>query len=342
MQKVAVVSINTPGFEASKRFESAICTDFEVVLFYKDGFGDGGCGFGSLDEAMDKIWGFDVIVFFLATGIVVRKIAPKLVSKTSDPAVLVCDFAITGIVPLLSGHIGGANEFAEYVCARFDGCRAFVSTATDQTNSFAFDMYAKKNGFKIENISLLAPVSNGMINNQKVVVSAYPTIIEELKALIKKTNVEYKNYDEPLDFSAPTVAISPFAPQGAALWLQITDISLGVGMNRGTPKTEIATAVKSFLDEYELGMWQVGSVSSFEAKMDETGLLEYCDEIRIKPKFFKKEDINSLQNVFSPSKASEFFGIKGVAEPSAILGSKYKELFIKKRVYGAVTIAAAF
>jgi len=342
LQKVAIVSINTPGFEASKRLEREIRADYESVLFYKNGFGDGGVGFGTLDDVMDEIWRFDVIVFFLATGIVVRKIAPRLISKTSDPAVLVCDFGLTGIVPLLSGHIGGANEFAEYICRKVDGCRAFISTATDQTSSFAFDMYGKKNGFEICNIKALAPVSNGMINGQKVVVSTYPALIEELKGLIKKQNVEYKNYDEPLNDSSPTVVISPYAPNGSPLWLRITDISIGLGMNRGTKKQEIDDTLKSFLAECALEWRQVGSICSFEAKGDEIGLLEFCDGVGIKPKFFKKEDINSLQNDFSPSRAADFFGIKGVAEPSAILGSKYKELFIKKRVYGGVTVAAAF
>jgi len=81
---------------------------------------------------------------------------------------------------------------------------------------------------------------------------------------------------------------------------------------------------------------------SFEAKSDEVGLLEFCEKYNFLLKFFQKEDINSLQNKFSLSKATEFFGIKGVAEPSAVLGSKYKELFIKKKVYGGVTLAAAF
>ena len=53
-------------------------------------------------------------------------------------------------------------------------------------------------------------------------------------------------------------------------------------------------------------------------------------------------DINSLENDFSKSASTKFFGLKGVAEPSAILSSKYKELIIKKEVYNThVTIAGA-
>lgn len=342
MQKVAVVSINTPGFDASLRVQKAILPAFETKLFYKEGFGSGGVGFGSLDEVMDEIWGFDIILFFLATGIVVRKIAPRLVSKTSDPAVLVADFGMSGVVPLISGHIGGANEFAEYLCEKFDGCKAFITTATDQTGSFAFDMYAKKMGFGIENISALAALSNAMINGSKVIVSSYPSIIEELKKLIKKESVEYKSPDEPLYFEYPTVVVSPFAPSSQALRLKIQKISIGVGMNRGTSAREIEEALEAFLDEHGLQRAQIESLCSFEAKSDEAGLLEFCKKSQIELKFFKKEDINMLQNEFSPSRASEFFGIKGVAEPSAVLGSKYKELFIKKRVFGGITIAAAF
>ncbi len=58
--------------------------------------------------------------------------------------------------------------------------------------------------------------------------------------------------------------------------------------------------------------------------------------------FFKKDDINSLEKEFTKSASTKFFGLKGVAEPSAVLASEYRELVIKKKVYfNAVTIALA-
>jgi cobalt-precorrin 5A hydrolase len=71
-------------------------------------------------------------------------------------------------------------------------------------------------------------------------------------------------------------------------------------------------------------------------------LLKLCDILNKPIRFFVKDDINQLQYDFSKSASTKFFGLKGVAEPSAILSSKYKELIIKKRVfYKSITIAIA-
>ena len=75
---------------------------------------------------------------------------------------------------------------------------------------------------------------------------------------------------------------------------------------------------------------------------DLKSLLEFAKQNNLKIDFFNKEDINSLQNDFSKSMATKFFGIKGVAEPASLLASKYKTLFLSKRIYGNTTIAASF
>jgi len=70
--------------------------------------------------------------------------------------------------------------------------------------------------------------------------------------------------------------------------------------------------------------------------------LEFANKYDFDIKFYEKDDINNLENDFSPSASTKFFDLKGVAEPSAILCSKYKELIIKKQVYNkSVTIAGA-
>ena len=50
------------------------------------------------------------LIFIMATGIVVRTIAPLLESKLTDPAVVVMDEKGQNIISLLSGHVGGAND----------------------------------------------------------------------------------------------------------------------------------------------------------------------------------------------------------------------------------------
>ncbi|BFM15814.1 hypothetical protein R50073_19970 [Maricurvus nonylphenolicus] len=67
----------------------------------------------------DKVQGAftdgDALILICATGIAVRTLAPVLVSKHDDPPVLVLDEAGRFVIPLLSGHEGGANEWGREV-----------------------------------------------------------------------------------------------------------------------------------------------------------------------------------------------------------------------------------
>ncbi|MCK5854303.1 MAG: cobalamin biosynthesis protein, partial [Sulfurovaceae bacterium] len=119
-------------------------------------------------------------------------------------------------------------------------------------------------------------------------------------------------------------------------------IYLGIGCNRDTPMSEIEEAVIEFLDAHQLRIEDVKNIGSFQAKADETGLLEFAKKYGFDIQFYEKDAINALENEFSQSASTKFFGLKGVAEPSAVLGSEYKELIMGKKVYfKSVTVAGA-
>ncbi|UZE97487.1 cobalt-precorrin 5A hydrolase [Alkalimarinus alittae] len=63
----------------------------------------------------------DRLILICATGIAVRTLAPVLGNKHQDPAVLVLDEQGQFVIPLLSGHEGGANDWANEVAEVIDG-----------------------------------------------------------------------------------------------------------------------------------------------------------------------------------------------------------------------------
>lgn len=267
----------------------------------------------------------------------VRKIAPYLEHKTKDPAVLVASLDLKKIIPLLSGHIGGANKLAEEIVQKIDGAISFTTTATDQTKTFAFDVFAKTNGFKIANIEKLARISNSLINRKNVSVVTYKEFFKDLKS----DNLDFIDIKNPKETKNPKVYITPQNITGELLLKP--PVFLGIGMNRGTTADEIEKAVEEFLQKHSLALSDIQAVGSFDAKSDEKGLLEFLEKHGFEKNFFTKEDINSLEKKFSKSKAEKFFEIKGVAEPSAYLLSKQKVIFAKKEVFNKkVTIAGAF
>lgn len=339
MLNIAIVTINQPSLNSACELISYM-DDFEVDIYGKKDLQHNLEHlniYNKLDDILPTAWEkYDAIICILAMGAVVRKIAPLLVDKATDPAVLVLNLALDKIVPLLSGHLGGANELADILSSRLPKCINFISTATDQTNTLAFEMEAKRNGWTIENIKALANISNRLLNKQIVKVATYKNIY---KSISKKENLELISFDKVDENS---VVISPFDYYKNTNLLLKPKIFLGIGCNRDTTFQEIEDAVNKFLKQYSLDIKQIQNIASFEAKKDEKGLLEFTDKYNFDIQFYEKKDINNLENDFSTSASTKFFGLKGVAEPSAILVSNYKELIIKKEVYNKkITIAGA-
>ena len=130
---------------------------------------------------------YDSLVCIMATGIVVRILAPLIVHKTSDPAVVVLDQKGKHAISLLSGHLGGANDLAREMAA-ISGGEAVITTATDVAGELSFDTFAKKYDMAIENIGQLKHISGALLAGKKVNVftnknakKLYPELAEEQK-----------------------------------------------------------------------------------------------------------------------------------------------------------------
>jgi cobalt-precorrin 5A hydrolase len=348
--KIAIATINDPSLNAAKKLLPHL-QGHECHVFNKSQeeseLGASFHIFKKVDDILPTAWAeFDAIIFIMATGAVIRKIAPHLKDKATDPAVLIMTLDLKRIIPLLSGHLGGANELALEITQKIKGCVNFVTTASDQIKVLAFDMFAKKHGFSISHLKSLAVVSNAIINKKQVQVVTYPCMIELVKGFegYKEENFVFISPDDLENFrdDLPSVYITPQKLPITALQIHPDAITLGLGMNRDTPTSEIANAVKRFCYEHGLEINQVKKLASFRAKADEVGLLEFADESKLEIDFFDEDAINALTEEFSPSQATKFFNIKGVAEPAALLASKNKTLFLSKRIYGGVTVAAAF
>jgi cobalt-precorrin 5A hydrolase len=113
---------------------------------------------------------FDQIVFFVSLGAVVRLIAPHLVSKETDPGILVVDDAAQYVIPVLSGHVGGANAFAEQLAGILKAI-PILTTASDARKTISVDILGRELGWIIEapkdNITR---VSAHMVNDESIAV----------------------------------------------------------------------------------------------------------------------------------------------------------------------------
>lgn len=92
-----------------------------------------------------------------------RQIAPHVRDKRTDPAVLVMDETAAFVVPLLSGHIGGANRLAAGLAA-FMGAVPVVTTAhLDIHGRFSVDAWAAQKGYSIGDMAAAKKVSAAIL-----------------------------------------------------------------------------------------------------------------------------------------------------------------------------------
>lgn len=116
-------------------------------------------------------WGRMDLIFIGAAGIAVRLIAAWVKDKYTDPAVLVLDEKGEYVIPLLSGHVGGAVELADRVAAWIKATSVHT-TATDVQRRFAVDVFARKNDLVITDREAAKSVSAAVLEGETAAIYA--------------------------------------------------------------------------------------------------------------------------------------------------------------------------
>ena len=124
---------------------------------------------GALKDQIGALFAtYDQIVFFVSLGAVIRLIAPHLQSKHQDPGVLVVDEAGRFVIPALSGHVGGANAFAEHLAALL-GATPVLTTASDVGQTLAVDLLGRELGWRLEAPKInVTRVSAHVVNGEPI------------------------------------------------------------------------------------------------------------------------------------------------------------------------------
>ena len=117
---------------------------------------------------------YDILIFICACGIAVRTISPFIKSKISDPAVIVMDEQFKYVIPILSGHLGGANRISQII-SNETGAKAVITTATDTGGKFSVDSFAKANSLYISDMKIAKAVSAAVLQNKNCLLYTSPS-----------------------------------------------------------------------------------------------------------------------------------------------------------------------
>ena len=289
---------------------------------------------GGLAALTEKLFHeVEALIFIGGCGIAVRAIAPHIVSKTSDPAVIVLDEQGKHVISLLSGHIGGANDLARRI-AGFTGGEAVVTTATDVNGRFSVDSWAARNGCVIDSMENAKEYAAAILKRDLPLASDFE-ICGNLPGGVFAGNE---------GACGVTVSVKTDAdPYETTLRLIPRILHIGVGCRRGTPMEKIRTSVLKVLDESGIYMKAIACVSSIDVKQDEAGLLEFCKAWKLPVCFYSADELLAAEGDFS---ASEFVkstvGVDNVCERAAMLSAgKNAKLIVKKTCLDGVTVAIA-
>ena len=271
----------------------------------------------------------DLYVSVGSVGICVRHIAPYVKSKVTDPAVIVIDELGEHIIPVLSGHIGGANEMARSIALSLKG-EAVITTATDINGKFAVDEWAARNGMVISSMKTAKDFAAAILERDLPLKSDLPIKGRLPSGMVSGDEGELGLYitwtkDEPFK---ETLRLIPKC------------LYLGIGCRRGTSKDAIEKAVNAVLESNKIDRRAITGIASIDLKKDEEGLLEYAETLGIAPKFYTADELKEVEGDFTPSEfVKGITGVDNVCERAALRNAA--RLITKKTAMDGVTVAVA-
>ncbi len=290
---------------------------------------------GSTASALAEAWGkVDALICIMAAGIVVRAIAPLLEDKRKDPAVLVLDQDGKFVIPLVSGHLGGANRLAMEV-ASITGGQAVITTASDVSGHTALDLWIRDLGLKTANPQLMSEIMTLLMNKGNLRVYSDSGLPPLPKDLLAADSMEQTD-----------IIITIRADLGEkitrqSLVLHPPALSLGIGCNRGTSAQKIDLAVRQTLSRFGIAQQALCGIASIDIKKDERGLLEFALAKGLPLRFFPARALDQVKGIQASETVKKATGARGVCEPAAILAAGNGPLIVEKQKWKDVTTAIA-
>lgn len=287
---------------------------------------------GSLQEWTKEMFQtMDAILFIGATGIAVRSIAPHIKSKASDPAVQVMDEMGNYVIPLLSGHLGGANALCTSIAKQFH-ITPIITSATDLHHVFAVDMFAQKNALTIHNMQLAKEISVSLLHHIPVSIACDLSYASDLPKGLTRNKTELGIY----------IGVYKKQPFHKTLTLIPKLLFVGIGCRRATSKEKLQTFLHEIFDSYRLLPEAIHCIASIELKKEEEGLCELASAYGVAFITYHGEELERVEGKFqSSSFVKAITTVDNVCERSAVKASNGGDLLIRKTSKNGISIAVA-
>ena len=310
-----------PGSNLYSSFESAATHPIpSIAIFIKEHFNR-----------------FEAFVFIGSLGICVRTIAPYVMDKHTDPAIVNVDSTGKYVVSVLSGHIGGANSLTRQI-ARITGGQAIITTQSDNTDLWALDTLGKTYLWKesVHNATMNKLIAS-FVNKHPVALLL--DIRDEGTDYLERTKPDhvtlFYRYEEiPQQNFEILIAVTPYLynPDIPALHFHPQVFHLGIGCRKNCFTQGIGNHIENAIRLQQLSPLSIRSISTIELKKDEPLLQElqahFPDSVL---HIYQADELKEI-NIPNPSdKVFEVTGVYGVAEAAAKKSAGNGPLLIEKQ-----------
>lgn len=261
------------------------------------------------------------LLFIGACGIAVRAIAPYVENKLYDSPVLVADELGTYVIPILSGHMGGANALAGALANEL-GAIPVITTATDLNQAFSVDLFAKKQNLAVANKNGIAKVSSKALRGETIQISIEPYPPKKPVDVVITT--EEREFD-------------------ASLVLRPKIYVIGMGCRKGKEPDKIDVFIQEILKKYKIPKNQIAALASIDVKKEEEGLVRWCERNRVPFLTYPAKVLSKVEGEFTASAfVKNQVGVDNVCERAALLAcGDGGQLILKKQSEDGMTIAIA-
>ncbi|RNJ80748.1 MAG: precorrin-3B C(17)-methyltransferase [Nitrosopumilus sp. B06] len=285
---------------------------------------------------------YDAVVCLFSLGAVIRLIAPHLVDKKTDPAVIVIDDRAGFVISTLSGHIGGANELALDIAEKL-GAVPVITTAADVNKTIAVDLVGRDMGWVIDDDSMVTRVSAHMVNEEPIGVLQDAGKRDWCAKLPKNVTIfeSLAELDKSDSKACLVITDMMITPVIESVIYRPPSLVVGVGIHTDTTRDTILKGIKTVFEKYGLSTKSVAALASIKKPQDVQGLADAAEELQIPAEYVNRDDLAEITTPNPSDTVRAFEGTASVSEAAAIKVSGGRLIVEKQKFPPDLTIAVA-